>query len=212
MKNWKNWIPVLLFLFMLGGFWIIWEKYPKEVVKVEVREDEKKLDSLMLVISEKSLIIDSLKKQKEKVREKIIVKVEKIKTLPPDSTVQLFYRGLQDYGEVKSKEPIMREDSSVVCSLDNLKGANIITAKYEGEVEENRLLRDIVDLDSEIISNKDSVIYVNSVIFLKTKESYDTKLEDLNKQLKKEIVKKKIATYGGSILVGVLGGLLLFGK
>ena len=78
MKNWKNWILILLFLLLVGGFWFIWQKYPKEVVKVEVREDERKIDSLMLVIGEKSLVIDSLKKQKEKVKEKIIVKVEKV--------------------------------------------------------------------------------------------------------------------------------------
>ena len=52
----------------MGGFWFIWQKYPKEVVKVEVREDERKIDSLVLVIGKKSLVIDSLKKQKEKVR------------------------------------------------------------------------------------------------------------------------------------------------
>ena len=100
MKNWKNWILVLLFLLLVGGFWFIWQKYPKEVVKVEVREDERKIDSLMLVIGEKSLVIDSLKKQKEKVKEKIIVKVEKIKNLPADSTVNLFYNNLQDYSKL----------------------------------------------------------------------------------------------------------------
>ena len=96
MKNWKNWILVLLFLLLVGGFWLIWEKYPKEVVKVEVRENEKKIDSLEFVIKEKSSVIDSLKKQKEKVIEKVIVKAEKIKDLPPDSTIKLFYNNLQD--------------------------------------------------------------------------------------------------------------------
>ena len=129
MKNWKNWILVLLFLLLVGGFWFIWQKYPKEVVKVEVRENERKIDSLVLVIGKKSLVIDSLKKQKEKVKEKIIVKVEKIKNLPADSTINLFYNNLQDYSGVESTEPTLREDSSVVCSLDNLRGANVITVR-----------------------------------------------------------------------------------
>lgn len=210
MKNWKNWILVLLFLLLVGGFWLIWEKYPKEVVKVEIRENEKKIDSLEFVIKEKSSVIDSLKKQKEKVIEKVVVKVEKIKDLPPDSTIKLFYNNLQDYGEVESStEPTLREDSSVVCSLDNLKGANIITAKYEGKVEEVRILNDIVTLNFGIINDKDSIISQNSIILNKTREAYDQRLTELNKQLKKETRKKKVAVYGGAVLVGVLGGLLI---
>ena len=209
MKNWKNWILVLLFLLLVGGFWLIWEKYPKEVVKVEVRENERKIDSLEFIIKEKTLVIDSLKKQKDKVTEKVIVKVEKIKSLPADSTVRLFYNNLRDYSGVESAEPILKEDSSVVCSLDNLRGANVITAMYEGKVEETEILNDIVAAASEIIMNKDSIIEQQSIILDKTESAYNTKLEELNKQLKKETRKKKFATYGGAILVGVLGGLLI---
>jgi hypothetical protein len=209
MKNWKNWILVLLFLLLMGGFWLIWEKYPKEVVKVEVRENERKIDSLEFIIKEKSSVIDSLKKQKEKVIEKVIVKVEKIKDLPPDSTIKLFYNNLQNYGEVESTEPTLREDSSVICSLDNLRGANVITAKYEGKAEEVMILNDIIFASSEIINNKDSIISQNSIILNKTREAYDQRLTELNKQLKKETRKKKVAVYGGAVLVGVLGGLLI---
>ena len=212
MKNWKNWILVLLFLLLVGGFWFIWQKYPKEVVKVEVREDERKIDSLVLVIGKKSLVIDSLKKQKEKVKEKIIVKVEKIKNLPADSTVNLFYNNLQDYSGVESTEPTLREDSSVVCSLDNLRGANVITARYEGKLEEVKVLSDIVTTASEIINDKDSIINQNSIILNKTREAYDQKLTELNKQIEKEAQRKRIATYGGAVLVGVLGGIILFGR
>ena len=212
MKNWKNWILVLLFSLLVGGFWLIWEKYPKEVVKVEIRENERKIDSLEFVIKEKTLVIDSLKKQKDKVKEKIIVKVEKIKNLPADSTINLFYSNLQDYSGVKSTEPTLREDSSVICSLDNLKGANIITAKYEGKLEEVEVLNDIVATASEIINDKDSIINQNSTILNKTRETYDQKLTELNKQIEKEARKKRIATYGGAVLVGVLGGIILFGR
>lgn len=209
MKNWKNWILVLLFLLLVGGFWLIWEKYPKEVVKVEVRENERKIDSLEFIIKEKTLVIDSLKKQKEKVTEKVIVKVEKIKNLPPDSTIHLFYNNLQDYSGVESTEPTLKEDSSVVCSLDNLRGANVITAMYEGKAEETEILNDIVAASSEIIMNKDSIIEQQSIILDKTESAYNTRLEELNKQLKKETRKKKLATYGGAVLIGVLGGLLI---
>ena len=209
MKNWKNWILILLFLLLVGGSWLIWEKYPKEVVKVEVRENERKIDSLEFIIKEKSSVIDSLKKQKEKVIEKVIVKAEKIKDLPPDSTIKLFYNNLQDYGEVESTEPTLREDSSVICSLNNLRGANVITAKYEGKAEEVMILNDIIFASSEIINNKDSIISQNSIILNKTREAYDQRLTELNKQLKKETRKKKVAVYGGAVLVGVLGGLLI---
>ena len=212
MKNWKNWILVLLFLLLVGGFWFIWQKYPKEIVKVEVREDERKIDSLVLVIGKKSLVIDSLKKQKEKVKEKIIVKVEKIKNLPADSTINLFYNNLQDYSGIESTEPTLREDSSVVCSLDNLRGANVITARYEGKLEEVKVLNDIVATASEIINDKDSIINQNSIILNKTREAYDQKLTELNKQIEKEARRKRIATYGEAVLVGVLGGIILFGR
>ena len=209
MKNWKNWILVLLFLLLVGGFWLIWEKYPKEVVKVEVRENERKIDSLEFIIKEKTLVIDSLKKQKDRVKEKVIVRVEQIKTLPADPTIKLFYNNLQNYGEVESTEPTLREDSSVICSLDNLRGANVITAEYEGKIKEAEILNDIVAAASEIIVGKDSIIEQQSIILDKTRVTYDTKLENLNQQLKKEAGKKKIATYGGAVLVGVLGGLLI---
>ena len=209
MKNWKNWILVLLFLLLVGGFWFIWQKYPKEVVKVEVRENERKIDSLEFIIKEKTLVIDSLKKQRVEIKEKVIVKVEKIKTLPADSTIRFFYNNLQMYGEVNSNEPTLREDSSVICSLDNLRGANVITAKYEGKIEEVKTLNEIVETEFEVITDQDSIINQNTIILEKTREAYDEKLEDLNKQLKKEIKKKRIATYGGAVLVGVLGGLLL---
>ena len=209
MKNWKNWILVLLFLLLVVGFWLMWQKYPKEVVKVEIRENERKIDSLEFVIKEKTLVIDSLKKQRVEIKEKVIVKVEKIKTLPADSTIRFFYNNLQMYGEVNSNEPTLREDSSVICSLDNLRGANVITAKYEGKIEEVKTLNEIVETEFEVITDQDSIINQNTIILEKTREAYDEKLEDLNKQLKKEIKKKRIATYGGAVLVGVLGGLLL---
>ena len=212
MKNWKNWILVLLFLLLIGGFWFIWQKYPKEVVRVEIREDERKIDSLMLIIGIKSSVIDSLKKQRERVVEKVIVKVEKIKSLPPDSTIQVFYNGIQSYGEVESTKPTLKEDSSVVCSLDNLRGANVITAKYEGKIQEVGILKDIVTLNSGIIADKDSIINENSVILAKTKEYYNQEIEDLNRRIEKEARRKRLAAYGGTLLVGLLGGILLFGK
>jgi len=197
---------------MAGSFWIIHEKFPKEVVRVEIRDNEKKIDSLMLVIGEKSSVIDSLKKQKERVIERVVVKVKKLKTLPPDSTIQIFHEDLQAYGEVESECPTLKEDSSVVCSLDNLRGANIIAAKYEGKVEEAEILKGIITINSGIIANKDSIIRENSVIISKMAENYTLSLEELNSQIKKEITKKEIATYGGTFLLGVIGSLLLFGK
>ena len=138
--------------------------------------------------------------------------MEKIKNLPADSTVSLFYSNLQDYSGIESTEPTLKEDSSVVCSLDNLKGANVITARYEGKLEEVKVLNNIVETASEIINDKDSIINQNSIILNKTKKAYDQKLTELNKQIEKEARRKRFATYGGAVLVGVLGGIILFGK
>ena len=179
-----------------------------------------KSDRLILVIgpcsadNEDSVLdyIYRLRTVAEKVKEKIIVKVEKIKNLPADSTINLFYNNLQDYSGIESTEPTLREDSSVVCSLDNLRGANVITARYEGKLEEVKVLNDIVTTASEIITNKDSIINQNSIILNKTREAYDQKLTELNKQIEKEARRKRIATYGGAVLIGVLGGIILFGR
>ena len=119
MKSWKNWVFILLFLFMLGGFWIIWEKYPKEIVKIEIRENENKIDSLVHVIREDSLVIDSLKKKKNEIIEKVVVKLKEIKSLSPDSTIKLFHNNLQVYGELQSEIPKLKEDSTIICSLNN---------------------------------------------------------------------------------------------
>ena len=213
MKNWKNWILVLLFLLLVGSFWLIWEKYPKEVIKIEMREDERKIDSLEFVIKGKTLVIDSLKKCREVIKERVIVKVERVKTLSPDSTIRLFCNNLQEYGDIEEVgEPVLREDSGVICSLDNLRGANVIAAKYEGKVEEIEVLDRTVKTSFEIITDKDSIIRQNSVILMKTRDSYEVMLENLDSQLKKEVKKKKAVTYGGAILVGLLSGLLIFGR
>lgn len=213
MKNWKNIILVLLFLLaIIFGFWLIREKFPKERVRVEIRENEQKIDSLMFIIRENSLVIDSLKRQKEKVKERVVVRIKEVKELPPDSTVDLFYENLQEYGEVESEAPILNEDSTVTCSLDNLRAANVITAKYEGVVEENEILKEIVVLDSGIISNKDSIIHEKSIILNKVTDAYDLELTDLRKQLKSETRKKKVAIYSSAVLAGVIGSLLIFVK
>lgn len=213
MKNWKNCILVLLFLLtLIVGFWILHEKYPKEVVKVEIRENERKIDSLTLIIKENFLVIDSLKRQKEKVKERVIVRIKEVQELPPDSTVDLFYANLQAHGEIESEAPILNEDSTITCSLNNLRGANVIAAKYEGVVEENGILKEIVSIDSGIISNKDSIIQEKSIILSKVTETYDRELASLNKQLKSEIRKKKFAAYSNIIVAGVIGSIFLLAK
>ena len=154
MKNWKNLSLVLLFLLLLGIFWYIWNKYPKEVVKVEVelRDNYEKIDSLTQIIKEKSLEIDSLKTVKEKVVEKVVIRVKEVRTLPPDSTIDLFYHNVQTYGEIESERPELMEDSGVICSLNNLRGANVITAKLEGKIEEGK--KGVFALTEEIILSR----------------------------------------------------------
>ena len=214
MKNWKNLSLVLLFLLLLGIFWYIWNKYPKEVVKVEVelRDNYEKIDSLTQIIKEKSLEIDSLKTVKEKVVEKVVIRVKEVRTLPPDSTIDLFYHNVQTYGEIESERPELMEDSGVICPLNNLRGANVITAKLEGKIEEGKILSEMLNKEEEIIKDKDSIIQQNSIILLKTQEAYDTRLEELNRRIKTEGRIKKTSLYGNALLIGVIGSLILFGK
>jgi hypothetical protein len=50
------------------------------------------------------------------------------------------------------------------------------------------------------------------VILAKTKEYYNQEIEDLNRRIEKEARRKRLAAYAGTLLAGLLGGILLFGK
>lgn len=205
--NKKNLILLLFFLLLCFGFWYIWKNHPREVVKIEIKENIEKIDSLNKLIKEDSLVIDSLKNVKAEIIERVIVKKEEIKSLSPDSTVKLFNQNILAYGEVGDslETPKLMEDSTISSSVSHIKGANIITAKYESKVEENEVLQGIIKTEDGIIEKKDSVIHENSIILNNTIQAYDTELTNLNKQLKKEKVKKKMTLVGGGILLGILG-------
>lgn len=204
MKNWKFWC-ILLLLALLFAF--LWYMFPRKVetVKIDVKENVEKIDSLNLIIKEKSLVIDSLKEKKNEIIIKVVEKTKRLKTLPADSTINLFSSNLKKHGEVDPGKPILQEDSSVVCFIQDLRGTNIIAAKLEGKIEECEVLKEIAVLDSGIIEGKDSIIAQNSIILKKTKDGYEQELGTLKEQLKKETLKRKIITYsGGALLVGML--------
>ena len=99
--------------------------------------------------------------------------------------IEILRDNLVHYGDLSDIEdtyPALIEldnDTVAVLSENNLIDANIITAKYEGELCKNRLLNDIVYNDSITISLRDEIIYNKDVIILNQEQSYNAMKENL---------------------------------
>ena len=201
--------PVLLLIF--AGIIVYFYLRPVETkVVIETRENVEKIDSLNYLIRDKNRIIDSLKKEKSKIHQKIVVKVKELQTLPADQTIEVFHNNTEKYGECNSEIPILMEDSTIKCTPENLIDANIIAAKYEGALEEKLILEKIIEKDSAIINEKDLIIQENSIILHKTEAAYSKSIENLQASLKKEKIRRKavIGTTGGIIAL-ILGYLVI---
>ena len=199
----------ILGIIVISLLFVLVTRKPKVVVKVETKENIEKIDSLNTIIEEYSNRVDSLTQVKEKVREKVIVRVEELKIMPPDSTLYVFHEYTEKYGELNSNTPKLTEDSIVLCSVDNIRDANIISAKLEGEIQKTEALEQIVSLDSSIINSKDSIITQKDIILDKTVEAYQSSLDDLAKSVKKEKRKKKTVFVVGAAVAAALAGLLI---
>jgi len=205
----RDWIYLGIIALCLVLIYIFYTKDPeiKEVPKII--ENIEKIDSLKNIITKDSLKVDSLEREKSKVVEKVIVKIEKLKTLEPDSTIILFDNYSKAYGEINTPSPVLQEDTTVLASVDNIRNSNIISSKYEGELEKTKILNEILQTNYGIIQNKDSIIYENSIILKKTEEAYNTNLDKLKKDLKKEKRKRKAITVLGSAVAVTLGYFLI---
>ena len=98
----------------------------------------------------------------------------------------------------------INNDTLAILSENNLIDANIITAKYEGELYKNRLLNEIVYNDSITISLKDNIIYNKDLILQNQEQSYNSMKESLEIALRKEKREKTYWIIGGAIVTSAL--------
>ena len=205
----RDWIYLGIIALCLVLIYIFYTKDPVIEKVPVIKENIEKIDSLKRIITKDSLKVDSLEREKSKVVEKVIVKIEKLKTLEPDSTIILFDNYSKAYGEIDTPSPVLQEDTTVLASVDNIRNSNIISSKYEGELEKTKILNEMLQTNYGIIQNKDSIIYENSIILKKTEEAYNANLDKLKKDLKKEKRKRKAITVLGSAVAVTLGYFLI---
>jgi hypothetical protein len=205
----RDWIYLGIIALCLVLIYIFYTKDPVIEKVPVIKENIEKIDSLKRIITKDSLKVDSLEREKSKIVEKVIVKIEKLKTLEPDSTIILFNKYSEAYGEIDTPSPVLQEDTTVLASVDNIRNSNIISSKYEGELEKTKILGEMLQTNYGIIQNKDSIIYENSVILKKTEEAYNANLEKLKKDLKKEKRTRKAITVICSAVAVTLGYFLI---
>lgn len=188
------------------------------VVIVDNEKELKTIDSLTVVINEQEEIIQQLKDSIIVVEKVVIKEVEKIKELPITENVELLRDNLTYYGELTDIEdpyPTLMEidnDTVAILSENNLIDANIITAKYEGELYKNSLLNEIVYNDSITISLKDEIIYNKNIMLENQEKAYNSMKENLEVALKKEKREKTYWIIGGAVITSALTTYIILKK
>lgn len=186
------------------------------VIIVDNEKELKTIDSLNEVIVIQEEIIQQLKDSIVVVEKVVIKEVEKIKELPITENVELLKDNLTYYGdltEVTDPYPALIEidnDTLAILSENNIIDANIITAKYEGELNKNRLLNEIVYNDSITISLKDNIIYNKDAIILNQEQSYNAMKNNLEIALKQEKREKTYWIIGGVVVSSLLTGYIIY--
>ena len=188
------------------------------VVIVDNEKELKTIDSLTVVINEQEELIQQLKDSVIIVEKVVIKEVEKIKELPITENIELLRDNLTYYGELTDIEdpyPSLVEidnDTVAVLSENNLIDANIITAKYEGELYKNRLLNEIVYNDSITISLKNGIIYNKDIMLENQEKAYNSMKENLEVALKKEKREKTYWIIGGAVITSALTTYIILKK
>lgn len=186
------------------------------VIIVDNEKELKTIDSLNEVIVIQEEIIQQLKDSIVVVEKVVIKEVEKIKELPITENVELLRDNLTYYGElseITDPYPALIEidnDTVAILSENNIIDANIITAKYEGELNKNRLLNEIVYNDSITISLKDNIIYNKDAIILNQEQSYNAMKNNLEIALKQEKREKTYWIIGGAVVTSLLTGYIIY--
>ena len=203
-------IGILLGTCIILG-WLLWK--PREVqheIPIPVVDNSKelgKIDSLERCIREKDTLILDLKKKINTTRETIVVKVKEVQELTTSEGTEKLRENLIRHGEhpVDSLPMMCKTDSNVIVSPGNLKDINSVFVKYEGEVEINSTLSEIIKTDSiqkesltGIIVQKDSILVRN-----------DNLTKALEVSLRKEKKKKNLWKWLGISIGVVLGAVAI---
>ena len=109
---------------------------------------------------------------------------------------------------------VENNDTVVAISENNLKDINGLAAKYEWNLVENHILNEIIETDSTMLVQKDSIILDKDVIISKQDSIFNQNMKRLEKQIKKDkvIVGTVGALSGAAVVATVVLGIILGGK
>lgn len=198
---------------------LIFPKVDTKIITVYDSSKEKaKIDSLEAAIKVREQRIEELVDSAKQIKTVVIVKeIEKVRELPASENVELLHENLVKHGELTAESDTLpklvvlndKPDSLALLSEDNVKDVNIIVAKYEGELEINEKLESALLESESIVSQKDSIMTLQSDIFIHQEQAYSNQIRGLEKNLKAEKVKKGVAAGVLGALATVLGILAL---
>lgn len=213
---------IVFFILVSSVFFIsfvvdeIRETTDKPTIVINNEKELKTIDSLTEVINIQDELIQQLKDSIVIVEKVVIKEVEKIKELPMTDNIEILRDNLTYYGDLSDINdfyPALMEidsDTVAVLSENNLIDANIITAKYEGELYKNKLLNDIIYNDSITISLKDEILYKKDAIILNQEKNYNAMKNNLEVALKQEKREKTYWIIGGVVATSLLTGYIIY--
>ena len=221
-KDRVNLILALIVGFIVGGLIcgflgrLIFPKIKtvQEIITVYDSSKEKaKIDSLETVIDGKEIRIAELLDSAKHIRNVVVIKeVERVKELPISENVALLKENLIKHGELTAKNDTLPStvvldspDTLALLSESNVKDVNIIASKYEGEVEINEKLTEALAEEQSVVSQKDSIINLQSSIMINQELGYSAEIKGLEKSLKKEKVKKTVWAAVLGTVAAILG-------
>lgn len=187
----------------------------KPSIVISNDKELKTIDSLMNVVSMQDEIIQQLKDSVVIVEKIVIKKVNKIKEIPMTENIVLLKDNLICHGELTNVEDTLPalvkvdNDTLAILSENNLKDVNIIVAKYEGELNKNLLLNDIIYNDSLTISLKNNIIDSKNAIIMNQEQTYNAMKSNLEVALNKEKREKTYWIIGGVAATSLLTGYIL---
>ena len=189
-------------------------KTVQEIITVYNSSKEKaKIDSLETIIDGKEMRIAELLDSAKHIKNVVVIKeVEKVKELPISENVSLLRENLIKHGELTEKNDTLPStivldspDTLALLSENNVKDVNIIASKYEGEVKINEKLTEALVEEEGIVSQKDSIINLQSSIMINQELGYSAEIKGLEKSLKKEKVEKTVWTAILGSVAAILG-------
>ena len=206
MDETKKVVIISVFLLILGLFLGWWfgrgSSETKVIEKVDTTREHEKIDSLLVIIKETQEKVDSLKGSVTIIREIQYKEIEKIKSLPVDSSVALLRANL----EASPLDTLPRiisthNDTTVEISSSNVRDINVTYQDLRSEKEVTKTQAEIIKSDSVIIAGKDGIISEKGSIIDKQNQN----IGQLEKALKKEKRRKNRQTFIAGSLAVILG-------